>query len=307
MYDSEPSFDAQALISGLQALSNGDVVSLDSDGTAGPNRYLRLSTGGCSIAIEAGNDVRQRAAYFEALDWPMLHRSFEDAEEVVRAHQAHIHITVETEFDAVANALGVRAMDTSLTRNKLAANVAAALCRLDMPTAVHWKPCEMLYRPAPFLRELETNPVAIFVRVTPFSSNKEVAGVRLIGASTRGAADILGMEAVLEEAPIPVFPAMDLLQSFVSHCHGRGAYLPHLSTYSPQDGEIVLVRHLESTPEIAEAHVSLEIRQSAEAGYDSSDPNVEDIATPRTQATWDGGERRSRPRTAKPFGRRRLT
>lgn len=306
MYDAEPSFEADSLISGLQALLNGDVVSLDSDGTAGPNRYLRLSTGGCTIAIEAGNDVRQRAAYFDALDWPMLHRGFEDAEDVVGAHQAHIHIKVETEFDAVANALGVRAMDTSLTRSKLAANVAAALCRLNMPTAIHWKPCEMLYRPRSFLRGLETDPVSIFVRITPFSSNKETGGVRMIGASTRGAADILGMEAVLEEAPVPVQWAMSTLQKFISQCHAEGKYMPRLTTYGPKPGDILVVRHLDSTPEIDVPHVSLEVRRCDEAGFVAGEADPGPLKPQPAASNWNGAERRTRPRTAKPFGRRRL-
>jgi hypothetical protein len=220
----------------LEMLSNTldiETIRLVSDQHAGPNRYLTISAAGCRISIEFGNDIRPRAAYFEALEWPMLHQSFDDAEAMVTKHRASAHVTVETEFDAMATALGLSSTNSNFSRAKLAAAVAVTFCRFDMPEAIHWKPCEMLYRPGPFIRQFETDPISLFVRVTPFSSNREVGGVRVIGASTRAAADFLGLETVLEEAPVPVLWAMTTVEKFISQCHAHGTYLPHLASFSP--------------------------------------------------------------------------
>jgi hypothetical protein len=260
-----------------------------------------------SSSIEFGNDIRPRAAYFEALEWPMLHQSFDDAEAMVTKHRASAHVTVETEFDAMATALGLSSTNSNFSRAKLAAAVAVTFCRFDMPEAIHWKPCEMLYRPGPFIRQFETDPISLFVRVTPFSSNREVGGVRVIGASTRAAADFLGLETVLEEAPVPVLWAMTTVEKFISQCHAHGTYLPHLASFSPNHGDVVLVRHMEATPEIDQPHISLEVRLAAQAGYDAA--SIDHVESPpiRRAPQWDGIERRTRPHNAKPFGRRGLT
>ncbi|MFZ2103605.1 MAG: hypothetical protein WAU86_23885, partial [Oricola sp.] len=211
LYEGVPQFEATELVSRLEQLLNGDYVGILRDEHATSARYIVLRAGGCHITIEASNFIRPAAAYFEALEWPMLHRSFPDAEEIVRSHHGHVHISVETEYDAVANALGMRPVNTTFARNLLAARVAAAVCRLAMPQAIYWKSCEMLHKPSPFLRELDTEPVDLFVRVTPFSSNRQIHGVRAVGASTRGAFELLGREVVLEEAPVPVDWAMRTL------------------------------------------------------------------------------------------------
>ena len=70
----------------------------------------------------------------------------------------------------------------------------------------------MLYRPDQFLAGFETDPASVFVRTTPFSSNREVREIRMIGASTRGASGFMGTEAVLEEAPLPLEWIMETLQ-----------------------------------------------------------------------------------------------
>jgi hypothetical protein len=302
LYDAVPHFDAAELAAQLEPILNGDPVMIVKEEVAGPTRYLTFKAGGCNIIVEAGNAIRQRASYFEALDWPMLHRTFPDAEEAVRAHRAHVQITVEVEYDAVANALGMRPVNSSFARSLLAGRVTAAVCRIAMPTGIYWKGCEMLYRPGPFLRQLDTEPVDLFVRVTPFSSNRPIMGVRAIGASTRGAFDLLGREVVLEEAPVPVEWAMRTLHGFVARCHANGAYLPHLSTYAPSKGDIMIVRHLTSTPEIDEPHISLEVRRVEEVGYDAAMDAFAPVEKPR----WDGIERRTRPKSARPFGRRGL-
>jgi hypothetical protein len=273
---------------------------------AGHARYITLQTGGCIVTLEASDATRQAAVYFDALDWPMLHRTFPDAEDAVRRHGANVHIRVEAEYDAVANALGMRPMNTSYARNLLAGRVAAAVSRIAMPLAIHWKGCEMLYKPSPFLRELDTEPIDLFVRVTPFSSNRQIGGVRVIGASTRGAFQIMGREVVLEEAPVPVDWAMRTLHGFVARCHNNGGFLPHLSTYSPLKGDIMIVRHLTSTPEIEEEHVSLQVRRADEYGYDVTHLDRPDAELKIKRPHWDGTERRMRPNNAKAFGRRGL-
>ena len=301
-----PGFDAAALVPRLEPLLNGDPVTVIKEEVAGRIRYITLQTGGCIVTVEASNLTRQTAIYFEALDWPMLHRTFPDAEDAVRRHSAHVHIRIEAEYDAVANALGMRPINTNFARNLLAGRVAAAISRIAMPIAIYWKGCEMLYKPGPFLRELGTEPIDLFVRVTPFSSNRQIGGVRVIGASTRGAFQMMGRELVLEEAPVPVDWAMRTLHTFVARCHHEGGFLPHLSTFSPVKGDILIVRHLTSTPEIQEEHISLEVRRAEEFGYDASylDRPGEQLAIKRPK--WDGTERRMRPKNAKPFGRRGL-
>jgi hypothetical protein len=308
LLDGLPQFDAKTLVSHLEPLLNGDPVQILKEDVTEHNRYITLQASGCIITIEAGNDIRQAAAYFEALDWPMLHRMFPDAEAAVRTHLAHVHISVEIEYDAMATALGIRAMNASFTRSMLAARVTVAACRCAMPMAIHWKSCEMLYKPGPFIRELETDPVSLFVRVTPFSSNRQIGGMRVIGGSTRGAAALLGAEAVLEEAPVSVDWAMATLHMFVSRCHAKGAYLPHLTTFAPSKGDVIVVRHLDSSPEIDQPHVSLEVRLAAEFGYDAAmDAPVAIQPASMAAQKWSGTDRRVRPRSAKPFGRRSLT
>ncbi|GAB4348522.1 MAG: hypothetical protein Kow0026_03110 [Oricola sp.] len=306
LFQELPGFDAALLMPRLEPLLAGDPVTVLKEEVVGATRYITLRARGCIVTLEAGNAVRRPAAYFEALDWPMLHRTFPDAEDVVRAHRAHVHIRAEAEYDAIANGLGMRPSNTSYARNLLAGRVAMAVCRIAMPTAIHWKGCEMLYKPGPFLREMDTEPIDLFVRVTPFSSNRQVGGVRVIGASTRGAHELLGKEVVLEEAPVPVDWAMRTLQGFVARCHHNGGYLPHLATYAPSRGDIIIVRHLASTPEIQEEHISLEVRCASEPGYDAT--MADGIAIPPrvTKPAWDGRERRTRPASAKPFGRRGL-
>lgn len=306
LFEELPGFDAAALVPRLEPLLNGDPLTVVKEEVTGQTRYITMTARGCVVTVEAGNMVRQAAAYFEALDWPMLHRTFPDAEEVVRSHRAHVHISVEVEYDAIANGLGMRSVNSSFTRSLLAGRVAAAVCRIAMPTAIYWKGCEMLHKPGPFLRELDTEPAGLFVRVTPFSSNRQIGGVRVIGASTRGAFELLGREVVLEEAPVPVDWAMRTLHGFVARCHHDGGYLPHLATYAPAKGDIIIVRHLASTPEIHEEHISLEVRRADEPGYDATVSNGTTIPPKVTKPAWDGRERRTRPQSAKPFGRRGL-
>lgn len=306
LYADMPRLDATEFVARLeQAIGPNAAVSDIRDHAAGSTHYLSFMASGCAVAIEASKDTRPAPVYFEALDWPMLHRTFPEAEEAVRNHTAHIQVAVEAEYDAVANALGMRAVNTSFTRSILAGRAAAAICRTAIPLAIHWKDSEMLFKPGPFLRELETEPVEIFVKVTPFSSNRMIGGVRAVGGSTRGAADLLGCEVVLEEAPVPVDWVMRTLHSFVARCHSEGRFLPHLATYAPGKGDIMIVRHLESTPEIDTPHVSLEVRRADEFGFDATD--ADDLALAKVKKpNWDGRERRQRPQSAKPFGRRGL-
>lgn len=306
LFDELPGFDAAAILPRLEPLLDGDPVTVLKEEVVGRTRYITLQARGCIVSVEAGNIVRQAAAYFEALDWPMLHRTFPDAEEVVRGHRSHVHISVEIEYDAVANGLGMRPVNTSFARSVLAGRLAAAVCRIAMPSAIYWKGCEMLHKPGPFLRELDTEPIDLFVRVTPFSSNRQLGGVRMIGASTRGAFELLGREVVLEEAPVPVDWAMRTLHGFVARCHHAGGYMPHLATYSPSKGDIIIVRHLASTPEIQEEHISLEVRRAMEPGFDATVADGVNTPPKVTKPAWDGRERRTRPQTAKPFGRRGL-
>lgn len=306
LYDEPPQLDAADFVARLEgAVGNNSTVSDLRDLAAGSTHYLSMITGGCTLAIEIGKDTRPPAVYFEALDWPMLHRYFPEAEGVIRNHHAQVNIVVEAEYDAVANALGMRPVNTSFTRSLLAARAAVAVSRIAMPSAIHWRGCEMLYKPGPFIREVETEPVDLFVKVTPFSSNRQINGIRAVGGSTRGAFDLLGKEVVLEEAPVPVDWVLRTLHAFVARSHANGAYLPHLATFAPGKGDILIVRHLDSTPEIDEPHVSLEVRRADECEYDASlDEHEAELA--RRKPRWDGAERRTRPRSAKPFGRRGL-
>jgi hypothetical protein len=306
LYEDLPQLDASEFAARLeQAIGTNAAVADVEDQAAGTARYISLTVGGCGVAIEASKNTRPAPAYFEALEWPMVHRNFPEAEEVVRNHRALVHIAVEAEYDAVANALGMRPVNTNFTRSLLAARVAAAVCRIAVPSAIHWKGCEMLYKPGPFLRELDTEPVDIFVKVTPFSSNRLIGGVRAVGGSTRGAYELLGREVVLEEAPVPVDWAIRALHAFVARCHANGRVMPHLATFAPGKGDILIVRHLESTPEIDEPHISLEVRRADEVGFDAT--HVDDIALATvSKPKWDGSERRARPKNAKPFGRRGL-
>ena len=114
------------------------------------------------------------------------------------------------------------------------------------------------------------------------------------------------MEVVLEEAPVPVEWVMRKLHAFVARSHQRGGYLPHLATFTPSKGDIIIVRHLASTPEIPDEHISLEVRRADEAGFDATAANGYDVTPKVTKPAWDGRERRRRPQTAKPFGRRGL-
>lgn len=306
MFPEMPEFTAAQLIDVLSPLLSGDHIDLLKDEAAGRNRYMTLQAGGCIVGIEAVNDVRPAAAYFEALDWPLLHLSFPDAETVVRNHTAHVHISVEIEFDPMANALGLKPQNTTYARSLLNARVAEAVSRLAMPGAIHWKSSAMLHMPERFSRDLEADPASLFVRITPFSSNRQVGGVRLIGASTRGAAPILGREIVLEEAPLPAEWAQSMMKAFISQCHADGEILSHLTTFCPSPGDILVVRHMKSTPEIAMEHISLEVRKAEEHDYDASFSAYQRAPEPDPEQKWDGVERRNRPRTAKAFGRRGL-
>ncbi|MAS07928.1 MAG: hypothetical protein CL534_25015 [Ahrensia sp.] len=306
LFEDLPQLDASEFAGRLeQAIGTNAAVADIEDQAAGTAHYISLTAGGCRIAVEVSKNTRPPPVYFEALDWPMLHRNFPEAEEIVRGHHALIHISVEAEYDAVANALGMRPVNTTFTRNLLAARAAAAVSRIAMPSAIHWKGCEMLYKPGPFLRELDTEPVELFVKVTPFSSNRQIGGVRAVGGSTRGAYELLGREVVMEEAPVPVDWVIRALHAFVTRCQANGGLLPHLATFAPGRGDILIVRHLESTPEIQEPHISLEVRRADEVGFDAT--HVDDIALATvTKPKWDGAERRARPKSAKPFGRRGL-
>lgn len=306
LYDDLPQLDAAEFVARLETvIGNNAAVSDLQDLAAGSAHYLSLTTGGCTVSLEASKSTRPPAVYFEALEWPMLHRCFPDAEAVVRGHHAQVKIVVEAEYDAVANALGMRPVNTTYTRALLAARAAAALSRIALPAAIHWRGCEMLYKPGPFIREVDTEPVNLFVKITPFSSNRQINGVRGVGGSTRGAFELLGKEVVLEEAPVPVDWVLRTLHGFVARCHNNGGFFPHLATYAPGKGEILIVRHLDSTPEIQEPHVSLEVRRADEFEYDATVEATEaEIA--RRKSRWDGAERRTRPKSAKPFGRRGL-
>ena len=301
-----PVFDTARFISELSTRLGIESLAVNSDGYAGSYRVISVNAAACNITIELTESVRPRAAYFEALDWPMLHRTFPEAEQLVTAHGAHVHVMVETEYDAILGADDIGLGGTNYARSRLAGTVVAVICEMAEPTAVHWKQGEMLYRPDQFLDGFENDPASVFVRATPFSSNREVRDVRLIGASTRGASGFMGTEAVLEEAPLPLEWIMETLRGFVSHCCDRGAYLPHLESYRPVEGDLIVVRHLAASPEIVEPHVSLEVRQAAAFGYHSVAAANENLIPVRRPEPWNGVERRSRPRSAATFGRRGL-
>ncbi|WP_210268621.1 hypothetical protein [Oricola thermophila] len=301
-----PRLDPEVLITGLAPFLNGTPVIPLNDEAADGTGCIKLQTRGCIVTVTAGRRIRKVSACFEALDWPMLHRTFPDAESVLRAHDAQVVLRVETEYDAVAKGLGMRSANTSYGRNLLAGQATAAICSIAMPAAIHWKGCEMLYRPDMFLRAMEAEPVALFVRVTPFSSNRQIEGVRAIGASTRGAFDLLGKEVVLEEAPVPVDWVMRTLHGFIAHCQNNGGYPAHQATYATPDGDAIVVRHLTSTPDIPEDHISLEVRRAVEPGYEAASSRGFDVQPKVARPAWDGKERRTRPATAKPFGRRGL-
>lgn len=305
-YPSVPQVTAAEVAAHLDSMLDREKTTVVKEEVSASARYISLQASGCNIRIEAGTTTRPPAAYFEALDWPMLHLSFPEAETVVRGHRAHVHVTAEAEYDAVANTLGVRALNTSYARNLVAGRVMAALCRVAQPTGIHWRGCEMTYMPGHFVRELETNPLSLFVRVTPFSSNRYLHDMRMVGASTRGAFELLGREVVLEEAPVPAQWTMRTLHEFVSRSHASGGYPPHLATFSTSRGDAMIVRHLVGTPDIEEEHISLELRASPGLGYDASRVHAADIGPPPPRPRWDGIERRSRPRSAKSFGRRGL-
>lgn len=306
LYPDLPGLEAGDFIARFEAaIGSNAAVSDVVEETASSAHYISLTASGCRVAIEVGKNTRPPAAFFEALEWPLLHRNFHEAEAMVRDHHACVRVMVEAEYDAVANALGVRPVNTSFTRNLVAARAAASVARIAVPSAIHWVGCDMLYKPGPFLRELDTEPVELFVKVTPFSSNRIVDGVRAVGGSTRGAADLLGREVVLEEAPVPVDWVLHTLHAFVARCQAEGRYMPHLATHSTGKGDILIVRHLDSTPEIDVPHISLEVRRADEFGYDASRAEHEG-PVPVSGSGWDGKERRVRPRNAKPFGRRGL-
>lgn len=298
--------EAAAIAAELGKRLPGERPEVVEDSISGAHGVAVLQVGGCEIVIDVVDSPRPASAFANAIDWPMLHRTFPDAGEVVPAHKACVRITVVAEYDLVAQDMGVDTANTCLARSMMAGHVATVLCRLTPPTAVYWQSCEMLFKPTTFLREFEMQPVAVFTRVTPFSSNRRIGGVRVVGGSTKGAALLLGKEAVLEEAPVPVAWMMTTLHSFLAASEAEGAYLPHLSIYSPTQGDAIIVRHQDHSPEIPEPHVSLEVRRVADIGFDAD--RVYEIGETQAPArrNWDGRERRTRPASAKPFGRRGL-
>ncbi|WP_421858326.1 hypothetical protein [Oricola sp.] len=306
LFASVPGLEVSALSEELCAILAIQSLAIEGDDFTGPNRVVAFRAAACEVTIELSETIRPRAAYFDALDWPLLHRTFPEVEDRLAKHMAQVHITVETEYDAIAGAGRIGLGATHYARAQLAGAVVTAICRLATPLAIHWKSCEMLFHPESFVAALDTDPVSAFVRATPFSSNREIDEVRLIGASTRGASEFLGTEAVLEEAPLPLDWVMATLSGFVSHCRDRGAYPPHLEKYLTETGDQIVVRHLAATPEIVEPHVSLEVCKAPAFGFDIASADFEDLRPPRRAVSWNGVERRSRPKSAKTFGRRGL-
>ena len=49
----------------------------------GHTALITVNAAACNITLELTDAVQPRAAYFEALDWPMLHRTFPEAEDLV--------------------------------------------------------------------------------------------------------------------------------------------------------------------------------------------------------------------------------
>lgn len=308
LFGQAPMLDIAAISAELQTMTDGELPEIVERQGAGSNLSVVLRADGCEIVIDVEDAPRPRAAFIYALDWPLLHRAFPEADEVLGSHAASVQVTVVAEYDLVANDMGLDNTNSGMVRSLMAARVVAALCRLAKPMAIYWQPSEMVFKPGTFLREFEIQPVSVLTRVTPFTSNRLFGGVRAVGGSTRGASLLLGKETVLEEAPVPVDWVTSTLHSFVAASVAEGAYLPHLSVYAPTQGDVIIVRHLDWSPEINRPHISLDVRRIADIGYNAEAvPQSAEAQQPRPGGHWDGQERRMRPRTAKPFGRRGLS
>ena len=212
------------------------------------------------VLIEASEGALTDDAFGRAMDHPFIDAVFPAGRAIVQGHRAYARVTVTGRGEADPTLLNEEDFEPAamLPRLRLLRAAASAYAKQRFPLAVHWCPCENLLAGPDFVQMAERGAeTELFVKAVPYSTQAE-AGTAY-GAVTSGAANVIGHEVELAEAPVPAAWAADRLLQFVEKARS-GVPAPGDALRFPTD-EIVLVHREEATQDYPAARLRLTVEK----------------------------------------------
>lgn len=236
------------------------------EGALEPFRYSTFATDASTlfvgsdlfILISKNPEPLGPQGFAGSLASPYTRMTFEDAERAVAQHLSNIFITVSCEppLGDVGRelktklGLAVKEQRPEVFDMKLAIckMLAQFICARSRPSAVNWCQSSQLLPPDRFamIASAEPLPTPLFIHPSFFSSNKMIAGRRVIGARGSCSEHFINRQVVVNEAPMPFSWVFERICNFVDMVRERdGALIPDGDTFGSSEREIIRVRHEE--------------------------------------------------------------
>lgn len=170
----------------------------------------------------------------------------------------------------------------------------AALSLIDAvepePTAIHWRPTELLLTPEAF-RSLSDSefPGALVFTPEAMTRGTDAQGQPLLGFTARGATAVCGRPVVLEPAPLDLAEAVDLVADLIARHAAGGADLTQAGEIRLSPTTRARVSTKPSSDAYPEGYVSVVFLPGAAPLFDGEDEAgdgpVSELTQPEAEAT----------------------
>lgn len=233
-------------------------------GAAEPFRYSAFVTEASTMFVGSGLFILitksprplARQSFAASLESPYTRMTFEAADAAVAGHRSNMFITVSSDSlmgDAARDMKAGLRLDSLEQRpevfeTKLAIckTLTQFICGRSEPSAVHWRQSSQLLRPGHFmaLADLARLPTPLLVHPSYFSSNRVVAGRRLIGARGGFSEHLINRSVIFNETPASFRWIYERICGFVEMVRARGGELiADGETFGAHTNEVIRVAH----------------------------------------------------------------